>query len=50
MSKENFQPAETEISKTMEVTEQQAKQTEEEQLKQKAITEKDLVNIKKYFG
>ncbi|KAJ7329764.1 hypothetical protein JRQ81_015938 [Phrynocephalus forsythii] len=47
MSQEHCQPEETNISITMEVTEQKIKQTEEEQLKQKAITEKDLGN--RYF-
>nr|XP_020651179.1 RNA polymerase II-associated protein 3 isoform X1 [Pogona vitticeps] len=45
ISKKNSQPEETDISTTMEVAEQ--KQTEEEQLKQKAVTEKDLGN--RYF-
>ncbi|XP_020651183.3 RNA polymerase II-associated protein 3 [Pogona vitticeps] len=45
ISKKNSQHEETDISTTMEVAEQ--KQTEEEQLKQKAVTEKDLGN--RYF-
>ncbi|XP_044279003.1 RNA polymerase II-associated protein 3 [Varanus komodoensis] len=44
MSKEASQPKETEDQKKMSVTEPEFKQMEEQQLKQKAITEKDLGN------
>uniref|UniRef100_A0A8D0L6A9 RNA polymerase II-associated protein 3 n=1 Tax=Sphenodon punctatus TaxID=8508 RepID=A0A8D0L6A9_SPHPU len=43
-SKENSQPKVTEICKTAELTEEEKKQLEEQQLKQKAIAEKDLGN------
>ncbi|XP_053109527.1 RNA polymerase II-associated protein 3 [Hemicordylus capensis] len=44
VSKENSQPEETDACKNLEITEQEVKQIEEQQLKQKAITEKDLGN------
>ncbi|XP_062990035.1 RNA polymerase II-associated protein 3 [Elgaria multicarinata webbii] len=44
MSKETSQPEETDACKNVEITEQEVKQMEEQQLKQKAITEKDLGN------
>lgn len=44
MSKENCQAEETDTFRKVEIAEEELKQLEEEQLKQKAMAEKDLVS------
>ncbi|KAM6435962.1 RNA polymerase II-associated protein 3 isoform 2-T4 [Liasis olivaceus] len=44
LSKENCQPEETDTFRKLEIAEEELKQLEEEQLKQKAVAEKDLGN------
>lgn len=43
MSKENSQPHEVDAYKNMEITEEEIKHVEKQQMKQRAVTEKDLV-------